>query len=517
MRMRAFVLGLACLLPSIAMRTAAAGEKLDRWKEEVLDDLTKAWPDRMQGDRIRSLHAEVERRLGEAQSWRLASGEEKPTADELRFLVSCSAELERFRDALLAFAPAYTQAAEIVKAIVAVEAETGKLLAALVDRVSGKKEDVVRDGFDGLARDSRSTRDAFRRDVAAVEARLAEGPSWRAAIPLFAPVDAALDARSQQVVHTVQDAYDRVFEDGKPFQAALAGETGVLCELCLAGNTEEALKYLRTWQPPKLVHAQDLKVAFELPAESGWIDVVAHGGGGRLYLKGRDGKDYVGSAKVVFEMVKRKLRAEDLSSWARLNDDLSIGIRLLSCESGSDPLGIAQQLANVAGVPVKAPDDILWFLRKGGQTQGVIHSCEVCRKLFEGDDRPAWLIDHVAAATKRGAWKTFQPANGAADAEVRDLLYDLAKAEPWWQVYVTGVKLTRKPAEVIEALQRLGAKQKDAELAALLTGKDDFVLVDGLTRAQAIAKATEASRLGLKARGEPMGKYKLSFKGIKTD
>ena len=45
-------------------------------------------------------------------------------------------------------------------------------------------------------------------------------------------------------------------------------------------------------------------------------------------------------------------------------------IRLLSCNTGACPTGFAQNLANKLGVPVSAPNDIIWAFPNGRLTIG---------------------------------------------------------------------------------------------------------------------------------------------------
>jgi RHS repeat-associated protein len=60
-----------------------------------------------------------------------------------------------------------------------------------------------------------------------------------------------------------------------------------------------------------------------------------------------------------------------LASLIERNPDFSgQGIRLLSCETGNLPNGFAQNLANKLGVPVQAPNDIIWAFPNGRLTIG---------------------------------------------------------------------------------------------------------------------------------------------------
>jgi RHS repeat-associated protein len=63
-------------------------------------------------------------------------------------------------------------------------------------------------------------------------------------------------------------------------------------------------------------------------------------------------------------------------------------IRLLSCETGNLPQGFAQNLANKLGVPVSAPNDIIWAWPNGALSIG------------------------PTPAANTGAWKLFRPGGG---------------------------------------------------------------------------------------------------------
>jgi hypothetical protein len=72
-------------------------------------------------------------------------------------------------------------------------------------------------------------------------------------------------------------------------------------------------------------------------------------------------------------------------------------IRLMACETGQDPQGFAQQLADRLGVAVKAPDQLGW-----SDTLGNVYSATA-----SGRDRWGNLIP---TRPPDGTWVTFQPS-----------------------------------------------------------------------------------------------------------
>ncbi len=79
----------------------------------------------------------------------------------------------------------------------------------------------------------------------------------------------------------------------------------------------------------------------------GYFDIIAHGSPYKIKFNYK-GKDY---------LLKAKQLAKMLQHMKIYNGQ---PIRLLSCSTGMDPFGFAQNLANKLGVPVKAPNNILW-------------------------------------------------------------------------------------------------------------------------------------------------------------
>lgn len=486
------------------------------WEAGFVAAVAEVWPAQVQGDRIHELPDDVRARLGQVKQVLREAKERQLTDLKVRFFEACTADLEGLQSALAEVLPAVVEAHKATESLLGLERDAVGRLTDLVEKTAGQKEDRVLDAFDALKRDVESTQARYEKSLAQVTAALGKGTAWRARLPLFGDVDQALDRRVQQITHALEDTFDRVFEASKAVRAAKAGEAGVLCELCLAGDKEEALAYLRSWQPPKVLHAHGIANVFAYPAEAGWLDVVAHGDPKSVDIEIRDVGKIDADAETLFKSLKRHLTAEDLPRWQRLNDDLNVGLRLISCKTGASWTGIAQQLANLTGFPVKAPSDTLWIVAKGGEVHGVIHSCPDCAGARPG----LWLYDHVLASTKRGVWRTFQPQGDEAARKRRDLLLDLAEKEPWWQVTVTDVTPAKDKAEAdkrIETLRRLGARASKDELTKLLASGKEFVVIERLTRKEARAKAVEVGRLGLKCKGGVMAVHAAKFKDIKLD
>lgn len=280
---------------------------------------------------------------------------------------------------------------------------------------------------------------------------------------------------------------------------------------------------LRTWSPPRLVAVEDVTDALDgLPRESGWIDVVAHGTPGSMTLRLEDGSKFAADAKTVFQVIKKSLKAEDLAHWQSLNDDTDTGFRLVSCSVGYSPTGIAQGLANQLGVPVKAPDGVLWVLRSGGRTIPVIHLCAVCKGYARGGGG-AWVYDHVLNSKERGSWRVFKPSTGEADVELRDSLLGLAKKKAWWQVTVKRVRVDEaKIDEVMKSLGEINPKLKGTgseakEVRERIAKARAFVAIDKLPWDDARKLVPVLAKLGLTAEAEPMSAWNFVFKGVKTD
>lgn len=84
----------------------------------------------------------------------------------------------------------------------------------------------------------------------------------------------------------------------------------------------------------------------------GFFDVIAHGEKSKIEIYNNGIK-----IKVSHRVLARLLKSNP--------DYAKQPIRLLSCETGKDPSGFAQNLANKLGVPVKAPTEILWAYPNG--------------------------------------------------------------------------------------------------------------------------------------------------------
>ncbi|MCR5308046.1 MAG: hypothetical protein K6E24_03535 [bacterium] len=80
---------------------------------------------------------------------------------------------------------------------------------------------------------------------------------------------------------------------------------------------------------------------------NGYLDIVAHGTKYTIIYY-HNGVEYTLKAKHVAKMIKN------------MKSFKGNGVRLLSCNTGGDPRGFAQNLANKLGVPVLAPNNLLW-------------------------------------------------------------------------------------------------------------------------------------------------------------
>lgn len=503
---------IALLLPG---RPAAAGPAHKTWIEVIVRDATSVWVERTSGDRINLLPKDIASRQQELERIRAAAKDGEISAEDQRTLDVFSREMDALSVAVVGLLPALAEVKGATEGLLALEKEAADRLGEIVAKSKGRKQDQTEDAFDALARDVASTEATWKKRVAEIVSTLEKGAAWEPGLPLLSEVDVALDRRLGQTVNVLHDTFDRVFEANKAVAAAKDGAGSALCLLCLIGDLDQAEAYLRTWSPPKIVLAEDLGDVFGIPSESGWIDVAIHGSPSSFGMNTRDGRSVTASPEAVFALVKKQLKPEDLANWRRLNDDLNLGLRMVSCATGADWSGPAQQLANIAGVPVKAPTNVLWLVRKGGQTLPIIHLCRYCAS-FLGKSKPPYFYDHIAASTRRGTWRTFQPQNDEADKKVRDLLLAAAERMPWWEVRVTEVGTVKNPATAADALIRLGSKTKKDELIEAITGKKKgWTVVDKLTKDQAMSKTVDASRLGLKCVGTWMDEEKAYFKDLK--
>lgn len=80
-------------------------------------------------------------------------------------------------------------------------------------------------------------------------------------------------------------------------------------------------------------------------------------------------------------------------------------IELWSCETGQDPNGFAQQLADRLGRPVRAPDSTLWVADQG---YGWVYGTTA--KIVDGEVR------HVPDERRPGKWITFYPRQVTTEA-----------------------------------------------------------------------------------------------------
>lgn len=86
---------------------------------------------------------------------------------------------------------------------------------------------------------------------------------------------------------------------------------------------------------------------------NGVYDVIAHGGAGSIEIQ------HAGKPMAIGPRVAAKLITQQPGY------KLGQPIRLLSCNTGSDPVGFAQNLANKLNVIVYAPNKILWAWERG--------------------------------------------------------------------------------------------------------------------------------------------------------
>ena len=86
---------------------------------------------------------------------------------------------------------------------------------------------------------------------------------------------------------------------------------------------------------------------------NGVYDVVAHGEQNAIQIE-HNGTTMTLDSRTLARMLKNK------KDYSRKQP-----IRLLSCNTGSDPSGFAQNLANKLGVVVEAPTKLVWALPNG--------------------------------------------------------------------------------------------------------------------------------------------------------
>lgn len=98
------------------------------------------------------------------------------------------------------------------------------------------------------------------------------------------------------------------------------------------------------------------KVLDAVPKKEGYFDLAAHGATSTI-LYGQNGRRL--SAREVARIIKHH------------KDYKGQKIRLLSCSTGTDENGFAQQLANALGVEVEAPTDVLLVYPDGSYKVGM--------------------------------------------------------------------------------------------------------------------------------------------------
>lgn len=84
----------------------------------------------------------------------------------------------------------------------------------------------------------------------------------------------------------------------------------------------------------------------------GVVDIVAHGSQNSIQIT-HNGKNIEIDSRTLAKIIERNPQYKRK------------GVRLLSCDTGSSSSGFAQNLANKLGVPVYAPNKLLWSDSKG--------------------------------------------------------------------------------------------------------------------------------------------------------
>ncbi len=342
-------------------------------------------------------------------------------------------------------------------------------------------------------------------------ARLSAAHKWKPEHAAFRDLKRAMARLIKQSVNRMVDAHDKVRED-PAFRAALEGDKSNICGACRQGRFKEAENMLKSWRPVKLDMADDLSDKLkQIPRESGWIDVIAHGNPDKIIIVG-DGRQLDSDQMTIFKILKKELDAEDLSEWRKVHRNSGVGLRLLSCNTGRAPSGYAQQLANYVGVKVKAPTKKLCLVRYDGRLHVILHDCTLCNTYKKKADR----LMHRINSKDRGQWKTFTPNDDAAEA-VRDDLVELAKQEKWWRIHLTEVKLKKSWEDTMKALHRINPRLKTVDIEYLMKRDGKLVFMDKITQRVAIDKLNDLEGLGFKAHCEAMPKYDDEFKGIDID
>lgn len=103
---------------------------------------------------------------------------------------------------------------------------------------------------------------------------------------------------------------------------------------------------------------ENLKTASKwIKEEKGFTDVIVHGA--------------PDSVAIMIKGEWKNFNQRQLAKMLKKDSGYSKGaIRLVSCSTGQNESGFAQNLANKMGVPVKAPTDTLWILPNGKMVVG---------------------------------------------------------------------------------------------------------------------------------------------------
>ena len=100
------------------------------------------------------------------------------------------------------------------------------------------------------------------------------------------------------------------------------------------------------------------RAAKSIKPESGYTDVVIHGTPNNVAIMHNGKWAYLDQRRLTTMLKHDKEFSKNKA------------IRLISCSTGADTAGFAQNLANKLGVKVKAPSDTLWVFPGGKMTIG---------------------------------------------------------------------------------------------------------------------------------------------------
>ena len=90
------------------------------------------------------------------------------------------------------------------------------------------------------------------------------------------------------------------------------------------------------------------KYADRIAPQQGFCDIICHGDPFHFLIRGMDGEKWEYSAKDAAEMIKNS------------SEFKGEPIRLIACQTGAEKDGLAQRLADLLLVPVKAPTESVY-------------------------------------------------------------------------------------------------------------------------------------------------------------